>query len=1168
MSDEGVESVGRMTLSGVEALVRLLVLRHQLDADAGLEIAAMVSGYPGSPLGGVDLVMAQQRKLLEQHRVLHRPGVNEDLALAIVWGSQMGATLKYAGVDGVVGAWYGKTPGLDRSGDVLRHANALGSGPNGGLVLFCGDDPAAKSSTLPCDSQYTLQDACVPVLYPGDPQEVLELGVHAFAISRLAGPVVGLKIVTAVADGTGSVELERDRYRLCPASDLVVDGKPWRHVPLSTIGPHRIPEQELLVVEHRLAAARAYVRQQGLDRVVGASPGARLGIVTAGKTYFDVIQAFADLGVSRDKLSGAGVRVLKLAMTYPLVAETVIEFASSVDEIVVIEEKRPFIETQLRSILHEAGASARVAGKRNRDGHPLVSSVGELDAAQVANVLTCVLPDLGVDRPKDRAMPTALQLPMRPPAYCSGCPHNRSTVVPEGALVGGGIGCHGIIYFEPRQRALQKLPPPPMGAEGVPWIGLAPFVTEKHLFQNLGDGTLSHSGILAIRASVAAGVNVTFKILYNAVVAMTGGQDVAGLLEIPALTRELEAEGVARIVVCADHPGRYDRTARWGSAVEIFGRERLPEVQEQLREVAGVTVIIYDQRCAAEARSLRRRGLLETPPARVVINEAVCEGCGDCVRKSNCSSVLPHQTEFGERRRVDDVTCNRDYTCLEGDCPSFVTIIPKGETRTEKGRHESRTTSRPSLPAGLLPTPECAPIKGHFGIYFTGIGGTGVVSAARILTAAAEDAGLFVSGMDQTGLSQKGGAVVSHIRFAADRDSLGAATVGVAGADLYLSGDIIQAAAANHLAKVRPGRTIAAIGREITPTAAMQQIGETPPDLAAMQKVIADQIGEGRVVFVDSQRIAEKVFSEHVLGNVVLLGAAFQLGGLPLSLAHIEAGLSRRESAAAANREAFEWGRWVVHDPEAVEAALVSAGTDEPTMSAFDPSSEATGKAKQLIAQRALPAELAGQLLRRVAQVIDYQSAALGRRFLELVERAIARDSADRGWQLARAVTESWFRLLTYKDEYEVARLHTATDYDRIARRLGIEGPYELKYHLHPPLLRRFGLRHKLPMGKLYEFLFSALRRMKRLRGTLFDIFRWDRDRRLERAIIEEYRQLVSDILEHDSMPYGARVELAASALAIKGYGAIKERSVGAWRMRVVGLSGSAPALTAKAVAE
>jgi indolepyruvate ferredoxin oxidoreductase len=1153
----------RVSLSGVEALVRLLVLRHQLDADAGLNVGAMVAGYPGSPLGGVDLMLEQHSKLLAQHGVLHRPGVNEELALAAAWGSQMGAMIKYEGVDGVVAAWYGKTPGLDRSGDVLRHASALGSGPNGGFVLFCGDDPSAKSSTLPCDSQYTFQDACVPVFYPGDQQEVLDLGVHAFAMSRWAGPLVGLKMVTSVADGTGTVELDRERYRVQRELEpAIVDGKPWRHVPLWTIGPHRIPEQERLMVENRLAAARAYVRQHGLDRVTGAGPQARLGVVTAGKTYYDVMQALGDLGVSRDQLQAAGVRILKLAMTYPIVDQTAIEFARSVDQLLVIEEKRPFIETQLRAILHEAGCTTRVLGKRSRDGQQLLSSVGELDAAQIAHALLYVLPELDAQRPKlkPRPLALALQLPARPPAYCSGCPHNRSTVAPAGALVGGGIGCHGMVYFEPRQNELQKLPPPPMGAEGVAWIGLSPFVAEKHLIQNLGDGTLSHSGILAIRASVAAGVNVTFKILYNGVVAMTGGQDVAGLLDIPALSRELEAEGVSKIVVCADHPGHYARDARWASGVEVLDREHLEPTQQRLRDVPGVSVIIYDQRCAAEARSLRKRGLLETPPARVVINEAVCEGCGDCVKKSNCTSVTPHQTEFGEKRRVDDLTCNRDYTCVEGNCPSFVTIVPRGEQPKSKSRSAGE---RPALPKGELPLPARAELNGHFGVYFTGIGGTGVVTAGRILTSAAQAAGLCVSAMDQTGLSQKAGAVVSHIHFAADRDALGSASIGPSGADLYLSGDILQAASPAHLAKVRPGRTIAAIEREITPTSAMQQGGQRAPELAGMQRAVSEQLGAERVVFVESQRIAEKVFSESVLANVVLLGAAFQLGGLPLSLADIEAGLAGRGSQA--NRLAFEWGRWAVHAPEAVAAALAAVGGDHPTMSAFEPSARSSEQATRLLAEQQLPPELAGHLQRRVAQVIDYQSAALGRRFLELVQRAALRDTAERGWILTMAIIESWFRLLTYKDEYEVARLHAAAQYDQVARRLGIEGAYELKYHLHPPVFTRLGLKHKLPFGKLYAFLFAILRRMKWVRGTLLDIFRWDPDRRLERALIEEYRALAGALLEDASLSYAAKVELAASALEIKGYSTVKERNVEAWRKRVAALRSADPAQLARA---
>jgi len=556
------------TLTGVEALVHLLVLRTVLDERDGLHTATMVSGYPGSPLGGFDLALEARRELLEAHRVLHRPGLNEELAAATVWGSQMGGTVPYAGVDGVVGAWYGKAPGLDRSGDALKHANAMGAGPNGGVVAFCGDDPTAKSSTLTCDSQHTFEDACMPVLYPGDQQEVVDLGVHAFSLSRYCGAWVGCKVVTAVADGIGTVDLSPDRLAPRPPDGTIVDGAPWRHVPLTTIGPHTVPDQELLVVEHRLRAARAYVRHNGLDRVVGAPPGARLGIVCAGKTYYDVLQALADLGHSVGDLESAGVRVLKLALTWPVVAETLTEFAATVDGLLVVEEKRPFVEGQVRSILHEQGSAVPVVGKRDGLGVPLVSPVGELDPAAVAAVLTRVLPDLA---PPARtsvslgagAAPVALRaLPARTPGFCSGCPHNRSTVVPAGALAGGGVGCHGIMYFEPRQAGTKKLAPTPMGAEGVPWIGLSPFVAAPHLIQNLGDGTLSHSGILAIRASVAAGVNITFKILYNAAVAMTGGQEVTGQRDVPSLTRVLEAEGVRRIVVCAEDPGHYGRRVR------------------------------------------------------------------------------------------------------------------------------------------------------------------------------------------------------------------------------------------------------------------------------------------------------------------------------------------------------------------------------------------------------------------------------------------------------------------------------------------------------------------------------------------------------------------------------------------------------------------------------
>ncbi len=1149
-------------LSGVETLARLLLVRQQLDARDGLTTATMVSGYPGSPLGAFDLTLdALGREVLDRHRVVHRPGLNEELAAATVWGSQMGAAVPYADVDGVAGAWYGKAPGLDRCGDALKHANAMGAGPNGGVVMFCGDDPTAKSSTLTCDSQHTFEDACVPVLVPGDQQDVLDLGVHAFRMSRWAGPWVGMKVVTAVADGIGTVDLGLDRHHASEPTGAVVDGQPWRHQPLGILGPHQVPEQEVLVVEHRLRAAQAYARHHRLDRVVGAGPGARLGIVCAGTTYFDVVQALADLGHSIDDLSRLGIRVLKVAMTFPLVVDTVVEFAASVDELVVIEEKRPFVETQARSILHEAASTVPMVGKRDRDGRALTSSVGELDPSAVAAILTRVLPDL-VPRVSARSTPTAIPVaavPGRPPAFCSGCPHNRSTVVPAGALVGGGVGCHGIMYFEPRHQGDTKLPPTPMGAEGVPWIGLAPFVREPHLFQNLGDGTLSHSGTLAIRASVAAGVNVTFKILYNTAVAMTGGQDVTGLMDVPALTRALEAEGVRRIVVCADDPTRYGRRARWAPGVEVLARDRLPEVQERLRDVAGVSVIVYDQRCAAEARRLRRRGLLAEPPQRVVINEAVCEGCGDCSTKSNCLSVLPVATELGEKRMIHDLSCNRDYTCLDGDCPSFVTVTPaRGRAAARRWAAPARVRQAP--PAGALPAPVRPAIEGSYGVYFTGIGGTGVVTANRIVAAAAEGAGLVVAGLDQTGLSQKAGAVVSHLHLATDPAALGAAAVSSGRADLYLSGDVLQAAGATHLAKVRPGHTVAVVDDGFTPTGPMLQGSGAPLDLTALRQALVDRVGVERVAFVAGKHIAETLFDNHLLANVVLLGAAFQLGGLPLSLADVDRAIGRLGAAADDNRAAFAWGRWAVHDPGATAAALtaVERDRDRPAHGILDPSPGAVATAHRLVARRSLPAALHDLLVRRAAQVVDYQSPALARRFLDLVEQAIARDDAAHEWVLTHAVAESWFKLLTYKDEYEVARLHVKVDYDRVARDLGIEGPYTVKYHLHPPTLRRWGLRRKLPMGRPYELAFHALSRARRLRGTALDPFGRDPDRRLERALVEEYEELMTRVLPTGT-DLDVLVRLAASPMSIKGYGEIKAAAAARWRDEVSAFAPSRP---------
>ena len=609
----------------------------------------------------------------------------------------------------------------------------------------------------------------------------------------------------------------------------------------------------------------------------------------------------------------------------------VLELAGAVDEILVVEEKRPFVEQQVRAIVHEAGLATPVRGKRDGAGAALVPTAGELTADRLVPVLTRVLPDLA-PRPAPglgRARLPLAEVPGRLPAFCSGCPHNRSTVVPVGSITGGGVGCHGMIHFEPRHGAETFVPPTPMGAEGTHWVGLAPFVGDRHLFQNLGDGTFSHSGSLAVRACVAAGVHITFKLLYNSHVAMTGGQDVTGLMDVPSLTRSLAADGVSAITVCSDDVDRYGRAANFAPGVTVRPREDVVEVQEELRRHPGVSVLVYDQRCAAEARRLRKRGELDDPPRRVVINQAVCEGCGDCSRVSNCLSVLPVETEFGERREIHQSSCNKDYSCLEGDCPSFVTLVPDERRRARRRRRaaagDAAEAARPRLPAGDLPTPPVRPITERFSVYTTGIGGTGIVTANRIVARAAVIAGYAVQGVDQTGLSQKAGAVVSHLHLAPAGADVTTATVADGDADLYLSGDILQAASAAHLRKVGPGRTSAVVDAAFVPTATMLQT-DGSVDQAALAATLREAVGPERTLLADTTGLAEAVFGDHLPANVVLLGAAFQRGALPLPLDALEQAISEQGRAAAVNLEALTWGRWLAHDPDAVAEAVGGAG--------------------------------------------------------------------------------------------------------------------------------------------------------------------------------------------------------------------------------------------------
>jgi indolepyruvate ferredoxin oxidoreductase len=1156
----------RRLLSGVDTIANLLVARRALDLRLGLDTATFVSGYPGSPLGAADLAIGRLGNQLAANRIHHRPGLNEELAATAVWGSQMGAALPYEGLDGVVGAWYGKGPGLDRSGDVLKHANMMGTGPGGGAVLFVGDDPTAKSSTLPYDTNLALADASIPVLVPADQQDLFDLGMEAFRLSRFCGSWVGVRIVTAVADGIGAVDTSIDRFvadagnPAHPADpEVIIDGQPWRHQPGGKLVG--AGDLESLWLDRRLRAAQGWVAARGLDVFAGAGAGARLGIVCAGKTYRDVLGALEAAGVGPDRLAAAGIRLVKLALTYPLVPARIIELADSVLEILVVEEKRPFIEQQVRAILQEAGRITPVQAKRDRQGEPLVPIAGELTPERVLTVLGRVLPDLAPPQtaPVGKARLPLTDVPTRTPAFCSGCPHNRSTVVPVGSITGGGVGCHGMIHFEPRHAAETFIPPTPMGAEGAHWIGLAPFVGDRHLFQNLGDGTFSHSGSLAIRACVAAGVHITFKLLYNSAVAMTGGQDVTGLMDIPALTRSLAAEGVSAMAVCTDDVTRYGRHAAFAPGVGVHPREDVVRVEEQLREAPGVSVLIYDQRCAAEARRLRKRGVLEEPPRRVVINQAVCEGCGDCSRISNCLSVLPVDTEFGERRQIHQSSCNKDYSCLEGDCPSFLTFEPVSRRRwRRKGASGPSPTgagsSRPELPGSSLDPPAIPAIEHRFSVYVTGIGGTGIVTANRLVAHAALAAGYAVQGVDQTGLSQKAGAVVSHLHVAPEPGQISSATVADGQADLYLSGDILQAASATHLRKVTPGRTFAVVDSDFFPTASMLQ-NDLSLDRSRLATALADAVGPERLRLLDTTGLAEAIFGSHLPANVMLLGTAFQLGALPLPLDAIRQAITEEGPSAAMNLEAFEWGRWLAVDPDRVHAAAKRTGTASAQSDLWEPSAPAIAAARLLLAGTFAPATLRPLLERRAAQLIDYQDTTLARRWLGLVEAAAQADDAGHDFALTEAVAEGWFKLLTYKDEYEVARLHLRLDLDEAAKGLGLGDGYQARYQLHPPTLRRLGVDHKIGVGPAWgQAMFRGLAAMRRVRGTPFDIFGYERHRREERQVVQDYDEMMGAALTRvTAATYNEAVALARSASMIRGYEDIKSASIERWRTETAG---------------
>jgi indolepyruvate ferredoxin oxidoreductase len=1126
LDDKYTLDKGRIFLTGIQALVRLPMIQRQRDAAAGLDTGCFISGYRGSPLGGLDQNLWSAKRFLERNNIRFQPGLNEDLAATAVWGSQQVGLFPGAKHDGVFAMWYGKGPGVDRCGDVFKHGNAAGSAKHGGVLLLAGDDHAAKSSTLPHQSEYAFMDASIPVLNPAGVQEILDYGLWGWAMSRYSGCWIALKTIAETMDSSASITVDPDRLRFVLPSDFELPpgglNIRWPDPPL---------QQEQRLHRYKLYAALAFARANKLDRIAIDSPRPRLGIITTGKSYLDVRQAFDDLGIDEAHAAEIGIRLYKVGMSWPLEREGVRHFAEGLEEILVVEEKRAVIENQMKEQLYNwrEDVRPRVVGKFDENRVWIQPSTGELSPGQIARVIAQriarfytsprIQDRLAFLEAKERQLAKIATVIERTPHFCSGCPHNTSTKVPEGSRAVAGIGCHYMAVWMDRETETFTQ----MGGEGAPWIGQAPFTETQHIFANLGDGTYFHSGILAIRAAIASGVNITYKILYNDAVAMTGGQPVDGMLTVPQIAQQLTGEGVKTIVVVSDEPDKYPMGAGFPPGIAIHHREKLDEIQRELREAKGVTILIYDQTCAAEKRRRRKRGKMVDPAKRAFINDLVCEGCGDCSRTSNCLSVIPLETEFGRKRQIDQSSCNKDFSCVEGFCPSFVTV--HGGT-LKKPRPEGGADLWPVLPEPIIPTSFEEP----YGILVTGVGGTGVVTIGALLGMAAHLEGKGVSVLDMTGLAQKGGAVFSHIRIAETPDDIHAVRIAAGDADLLLGCDIVVAASPDGLAKLRAGRAKAIVNHHETITAAFTR----DPDLAFPRADLRDRLteatGAGATDLVDATGLATALLGDSIAANLFMLGYAWQRGLVPLSGAAIDRAIELNGVAIAFNRKAFLWGRRAAHDRSAVERAASPKGAAPDS-------------------QR-LSETLDETIARRVAFLTQYQNAGYAQRYESLVRRVqLAEAEKAKGTSgLADAVAKNLFKLMAYKDEYEVARLYAETDFlHRIKDQF--EGETELRFHLAPPLLAerdaKTGHLKKQEFRPWMRHAFAVLAKLRFLRGTSLDLFGRMPERRTERRLITEYETMLAELLAKLApTSHAIAVELARIPEQIRGFGHIKEANL------------------------
>lgn len=1146
---------GPAFMSGVQALVKLPMLQRQRDAMVGKNTAGFISGYRGSPLGGYDQALQKAAPYLKQQNVVFQPGVNEELAATAVWGTQQ---LGFAPpgsnkFDGVFGIWYGKGPGVDRCSDVFKHANMAGTTPWGGVIAVAGDDHVAKSSTAAHQSDHIFKACGLPVFFPSTVQEILDLGLHAFAMSRFSGVWTGMKTIQEIVESSATAMIDPERVQIViPEFDMPPGGVHIRW-------PDAALDQEARLFDYKWYAALAYVRANRLNHNVIAGPHDRFGLIASGKAFNDTRQALLDLGLDDGTCRQLGIRLHKVAVVWPLEAGITREFATGLREILVVEEKRQVIEYQLKEELYNWRPDVRpnVLGKfdevegdysggewsrPNPSGNQLLRANADLNPALIARAIARRLKKLGI--PSDIEARIDAQLAIldaqerstqtllagasadanRQPWFCSGCPHNTSTKVPEGSRAMAGIGCHFMTIWMDRATVGFTQ----MGGEGVPWVGQQPFSSDQHMFANLGDGTYFHSGLLAVRQSIAAGVNITYKILYNDAVAMTGGQQVGERPEghsVVQIAQSMRAEGAIKITIVTDEPEKYAAVQGLPSGIAIQHRDTLDAVQREFREIKGTTVIIYDQTCATEKRRRRKRGTMAEPDKRVVINELVCEGCGDCGEQSNCLSVEPLETEFGRKRRINQSSCNKDFSCVKGFCPSFVTV-QGGQLRKKdkKGAALAWTGAEPPLPRLPQLTDEA------WGIVVAGVGGTGVITIGQLLGMAAHIEGKGIVTQDAAGLAQKGGATWSHVLIGASQEHIRTTRVGTASADLVIGCDPIVAAGKETLQRLRAGRSHVALNTSATPTAAFVKNPQWQNPAQACVESLVAALGDAAVGRFDAEAAATRLMGDSIYTNPMMLGYAWQKGWVPLGLESLMRAIELNAVQVEKNRQAFDWGRRAAHDPQAMAALLA------PTTPAQVIQFKKRDTVEELVA-------------RRVDFLTAYQNAAYARTYQDFVEKVRQAESRLGKTALTEAVARYLFKLMAYKDEYEVARLHTDPAFQaQIAAQF--EGDYRLQLHLAPPLFAKKNDKGELikqTYGPWMLKVMSVLARFKGLRGTALDVFGRTEERRTERELIVQYRADIEGLLAGlNADSHALALEVARLPEQIRGYGHVKARHLAA----------------------